>query len=505
MSAVDRYGSPVKQQRTGNDWIYGPGTDGDGVIASSTYMQRDMYYNNLTINSGAHLNTNGFRLFVKGTLTINGSVGIASTTTNNDDSSTPVSTKTVSGLTTTSTSVTNSIGGSAAGITYTASSMPTSVMNYIVDAMRGSTIDVASSLFNAVTGGAGGGTGATGTLIPVVPAGAGGVGALDRNALAPGGPGSAGTLGPNAPLAVGGAGGRGGPVVAISAKIVVGTGSIVSVGRNGSTGGPAVNPGPLGLSGTAAPNQALAHHVDGVAPYRTGDGTHGPHANYPTPNLPHGSHVPATSQVLHADRFVRFHVFHNDFCPNAAHGGYGHYHGFAGVIHDNVRGYHGHSPVSPAEHTPDFHTINGIPHNHGHRNHGGIAFSGYGHAQHVDTPSAEHVNHHGAGGLHCSNTKGHFTVPLVQHTRVGYAHYHVSRNAGTVSHVGHVTAPGGSAGAAGRGSGTTAGGNGESGGGGGIIIVTDSTPAAGITTNVAGGSIGGVSGSSGNVIVVINA
>lgn len=504
MPSVDRYGSPAKQQRTGNDWVYGTGADGNVVIASNTYMSRDMYYNNLTINSGAHLNTNGFRLFVKGTLTINGSLGIASTTTNNNDGSNPVTTKTVSGITPTSTSVTNSIGGSAAGATYTASSMPLSVMNYVIDAMRGSTINIASSLFNAVTGGAGGGTGATGTVVSGVAAGSGGAGSLNRNALAPGGPGTAGTVGPNAPLASGGAGGAGGPVVAISAKIMAGTGSIVSVGRNGSTGGPAVNPGPLGSVGTAAPSQALAHYADGSAHYRTGDGTHGPHASYPTPNVPHGSHAGATSQMLHADRYVYFVVYHNDSCPSPAHGAYAHYHGYSGVIHDNQKGYHGHSPVSPAEHTPDFHAINGITHNSGHRNHSGIAFSSYGHANYVDH-APEHSNHHGAGGMHCSNSKGHFTVPLVQHTRVGYAHHHVSRAAGTVSHVGHVTAPGGAAGTAGRGTGTTAGGNGQSGGGGGIIIVTDSTPPVGITTSVAGGSIGGVSGSSGNVIVVINA
>ena len=504
MAGVEKYGSPARVQRTGNDWIYGTGSDGDVVIAANTYLQRDMYYNNLTINSGSHLNTNGFRVFVKNILTINGSIGVSSTTTNNDDGSTPVSTKTVSGITPLSTSATNSIGGSAAGVTYTASSMPTSVKNYIVDAMRGATVDVSSSLFVAVTGGAGGGTGATGSVVAAVPAGAGGAGSLNRNALAPGGPGTAGSLGPNAPLASGGAGGRGGPVVAICAKSIIGTGSVVSVGRNGSAGGSAVNPGPLGSAGTAAPSQALAHYADGSAHYITGDGTHGPHASYPAPNVPHGSHVPAARGVLHADRYVGFHVYHNDFCPNAAHGGYGHYHGFAGVIHDNVFGYHGHSPVSPAEHTPGFHAINGIPHNHGHRNHSGIAFSHYGHSQHVDSAPVEN-HHHGAGGVHCSNKAGHFTVPLLQHTRVGYAHHWVYRNAGTVSHVGHLTAPGGTAGAAGRGTGTTAGANGESGGGGGIIMVTESTPSAGITTNVSGGSIGGVSGSSGNVIVVINA
>lgn len=488
MSSVDRYGSPAKQQRTGNDWVYGTGADGNAVIASNTFMSRDMYYNNLTINSGAHLNTNGFRLFVRGTLTINGSLGIASTTTNNNDGSTPVTTKTLSGVTSTANSTTKSIGGSAAGTTYTASAIPSSVMNYVVDAIRGSTIDIATSLFSAVTGGAGGGNGANGQVVAGTSAGAGGAGALNRNALAPGGPGTAGSVGPNAPLASGGTGGRGGAVVAIIAKQITGTGSIIATGFSGATGGAAVNPGPLGSTGTAAPNQALAHYADGSAHYRTGDGTHGPHASYPTPNVPHGSHVPHTSQGLHHDRYVSHNVHHNDFCPSAAHGAYGHYHGY--------------SPHNASEHTPDFHAINSITHNHGHRNHGGIAFSGYTHQQHVDSNPSHTAHNH--AGLHCSNSKGHFTVPVYVHDKVGFGHTNVHRNAGTVSHVGHVTAPGGGGGAAGRGTGTTAGGNGESGGGGGIIVVSDSSLPGGITTTVTGGSVGGVSGSSGSVIVVVN-
>jgi len=52
--------------------FFGDGSDGDVTIASTTTLTRDMYYNNLTVNSGIALNTNGYRIFVKGTLTNNG-------------------------------------------------------------------------------------------------------------------------------------------------------------------------------------------------------------------------------------------------------------------------------------------------------------------------------------------------------------------------------------------------------------------------------------------------
>ena len=55
--------------RLGGDEVYGFGQDGDVTIASNTTLTRDMYYNNLTINSNCDLDTNGYRVFVKGTLT----------------------------------------------------------------------------------------------------------------------------------------------------------------------------------------------------------------------------------------------------------------------------------------------------------------------------------------------------------------------------------------------------------------------------------------------------
>jgi len=48
--------------------IFGSGADGDQTL-SNTSLTRDMYFNNLTINGTVH--ANGYRIFVRGTLTIN--------------------------------------------------------------------------------------------------------------------------------------------------------------------------------------------------------------------------------------------------------------------------------------------------------------------------------------------------------------------------------------------------------------------------------------------------
>lgn len=53
---------------------FGDGSDGDIIISSDTNLTRDMYYNNLTINSTKTLNANGYTIFVKNTLTNNGTI-----------------------------------------------------------------------------------------------------------------------------------------------------------------------------------------------------------------------------------------------------------------------------------------------------------------------------------------------------------------------------------------------------------------------------------------------
>lgn len=49
--------------------FFGDGSDGNVTINLTTTLTRDMYYNNLTIGTG-NINTAGFQIFVKGTLTI---------------------------------------------------------------------------------------------------------------------------------------------------------------------------------------------------------------------------------------------------------------------------------------------------------------------------------------------------------------------------------------------------------------------------------------------------
>lgn len=50
--------------------IYGDGSDGTVVIgAGTTTLARDMYYDSLTIQAGGELAANGYRIFVRGTLT----------------------------------------------------------------------------------------------------------------------------------------------------------------------------------------------------------------------------------------------------------------------------------------------------------------------------------------------------------------------------------------------------------------------------------------------------
>lgn len=58
--------------------FFGDASDGDVTIAADTTLTRDMYYNNLTVNTGKVLNPAGWRIFVKGTLTLSGTGKIAS-------------------------------------------------------------------------------------------------------------------------------------------------------------------------------------------------------------------------------------------------------------------------------------------------------------------------------------------------------------------------------------------------------------------------------------------
>ena len=54
--------------------MFGDGSDGTATISSNTALTADAFYDDLTINSSIILDTAGYRLFVKGTLTVNGTI-----------------------------------------------------------------------------------------------------------------------------------------------------------------------------------------------------------------------------------------------------------------------------------------------------------------------------------------------------------------------------------------------------------------------------------------------
>lgn len=550
MSDVVRVNPQAVSQRTGNDGVYGTGADGNVVISSNTALARDMYYENLTINNGFVLNPNGFRIFVKNTLTINGTLGISKTVS--------VTTGTVSGTTPKATSTSNSIGGSAAGSIYTASQLSSKIFQDFEKVIFAKFYLPSSANPILVTGGAGGEDGVAGTRTLATAGsgatsggaggagGGGGAGSLNRNPLAPGGPGTAGTAGTpgtpgtngaagsTPPAAAAGVGAAGGGIVVVIAKTIAGSGSIISQGSDGTAGGPAATgtgatsgsagaAGAAGAAGTAAPGQALAHYNDGNAHYRTGDGTHGPHAATPAPNVPHGGHVPYTDTHYHGYTYRYVYQHHNwqDYLQHYWYGAPSHF-------------WHSPYPVSPfAHHYNDYHTpinhgnfnsINGVyhgspsGHNH-HRPHGGVATWHYGthySGNFNNTHDAPHFH-----TLHHDPESGQAYGP--HNVDYWYRHHHdnnhgqwILRNAGSVSHVGHLHAAGGAAGTAGTAgaagaagtpgtNGSTAAGTfGKSGGGGGILILTEQAVPVTLTLSAAGGLANSASANSGLIITVLN-
>ena len=480
-SEIARYGSQLLTQRIGNDDVYGTGLDGNVTISVNTSLSGDMYYNNLTINPGIVLNPNGFRVFVKNTLTVNGTLGIGSGVT--------VSPGTVSGTSGIGVVPSFSIGGNA----QTSTSLTlanTYILNNIENAIRAADVSGAGTV-RPFTGGAGGVSGAAGTVTPATAGGAGGAGGAGHlvkpagQSGADGTAGTPGTPGTTPPAAAAGVGGKGSGVVVVIAKTIAGTGSIAANGETGTSGGASAtgSAGSAGSAGTSGGAASLAHHADGNAHY---DG-HGHHRSVASPNLPHGSHVPHAAQAYHGHTYR---TVHNS--PTYNHNSTGH------PTHGHTHGGHHYGDFHTGVNPPDYTHINHIPHTaHGHRNHSGTAQIHYGTHSGGNYNLVQHYPHyqHNIKGGHVHD------YYLRQHHDNDHQQY-ITRPAGTISHVGHASYPAGAAGAAGTagaaGS-TTAGTAGKSGGGGGIIIVTETS--TGLPTRSV---TGGTGASSGLVALVLN-
>jgi hypothetical protein len=221
------------------DALFGSGADGDATIDSHASLEGDTYFDDLTLEPGAELRTNGFRLFVAGTLTMGDGSNI------NRDGSDTVSECEALALSP------RTLGGSGAG-----------GCNPVEGGNGG---DVSNSL-----GGEGGGTGGRGSAsTPGVNVGGEQVfesatqalsGRTLDGALVNGGAGGEGT-----DPALGGGAGGGVVVVAARRVLVSGTASISADGGSGLYGGGggvvvvvAGDPRPAGLVLSVAPGKSEA-------------------------------------------------------------------------------------------------------------------------------------------------------------------------------------------------------------------------------------------------------
>lgn len=335
----------MPDQRLGNDSIYGSGYDGNFVVTGTFIMNRDYYFNNLTVSANANIVTNGYRLFVKETLkTETGSkVGLPSTYNGVNTFGTLIgrAASSTGGI-----SKTYILGEGAAS-----TSVPQAIVNDLNFAIRGWHYDPASG-FKRVEAGDDGSVGADvpgspGLAAPPAPSGgaggpggAGGAGGIAPAPANPGNPGNPGTAGnPGNPgtqgadgnpgaVGTGGSGGEGGGNVFVVAKFITGLGSIVSEGRVGYAGATGT-PGTQGASGTAgtagtvgdfgnpgtAGNKYPAQHTASstnptqqvVSGHSPGNEPHHSY-NYTVPGNPiyHQQHSPATPQ-------------HNPHCYTSGH------------------------------------------------------------------------------------------------------------------------------------------------------------------------------------------
>jgi hypothetical protein len=294
----------VYVQRTGNRIFFGTGLDGNVTITTNTFLSNDMYYDNLTVNNGATLFTNGFRVFVKGTLTNNGVIGMPAELTETVASAT---------LSLRSDSDTGVFVGNAGN-----DNLSLDAVNDLFKAVRGYDTST-DTTYRVLKGGKPGAAGNSGTGNPGNPGGSGNAGnagaagsvgnyAPNANTVGspggkggtgnPGNPGSSGNAGNPGTGQTGGLGGKGGGMVLVAAKTVTGSGTFTSKGLSGAAATGTASPGTAGnigaagnagnagataptLAGTFHPSGHTSHHIAASQQHHTDYWAHGNFNFYP--------------------------------------------------------------------------------------------------------------------------------------------------------------------------------------------------------------------------------
>ena len=134
------------------DDIYGSGADDSVTITGNTTLSSDMFYYDLTVNTGITLNTYGYRVFVKNVLTMgaNAVIGCPGGSSNAG---------TIKGGGAAAANTTNSLGGNGASTTatqVTAAAGGAAYYRHPSQAVRGYNVTASATTPTYLEGGAGG-------------------------------------------------------------------------------------------------------------------------------------------------------------------------------------------------------------------------------------------------------------------------------------------------------------------------------------------------------------
>ena len=146
----------VVNTRLGGLFVYGDGSDGNVTLTTNTTLTRDMYYNNLTINSGVNLDPAGYRVFVKDTLTFVSGTSKISRLTNT------TAVGTVGGGASPGNNASTSLGGNSGDTTATQFALGKEFFYGITSLISTLYVNATTSDISAISGGAGGSAGAAG-------------------------------------------------------------------------------------------------------------------------------------------------------------------------------------------------------------------------------------------------------------------------------------------------------------------------------------------------------
>jgi hypothetical protein len=256
--------------------VYGPGTDGNVIITGTVVLNRDMYYNNLTILASAQLDTNGYRVFVKDTLNMADASAVIGRLSDK------VSAGSILGGAPTGVKASDTLGGNG-GLNPGENFFGEAEFYNFSQAIAGYKFDAVAGTLRFLMGGSGGAfgesgsAGQSGSFTAGEPGTSGSAGQLGtrpgfENVVgasggmgypgSPGETGSPGIAGAGGPGGLGGQGGAGGGVVIVSARNIIGSGIIRADGDSGSPGlpggfggdGESGAPGAPGSPGEPAPD-----------------------------------------------------------------------------------------------------------------------------------------------------------------------------------------------------------------------------------------------------------